>query len=159
MSQPPPTHSLILVPALITFGVTILRLSLELAGIVNPAGGVSGSLVGIAWLPLVFGPYFALQIRPHVETRGALIKALMKTLLAYGLAARLPVIAVTLVPLYSEWGTHYEVIPFDVSMAAKVGITITAQLVFWVCLWTLGIGTLAGVLVSGLKRPESAVQS
>ena len=54
---------LILVPAIITLAVTLLRLVGELnkwsTAYFNPAAGGGGSLVGISWLILVFGVYFA----------------------------------------------------------------------------------------------------
>ena len=54
---------LILIPSLITLGVTILRLVGELQHwtpmLFNPAPGGGGALVGITWLPLILGPYFA----------------------------------------------------------------------------------------------------
>ena len=57
---------LILVPALITFGVTLLRLVGELnnwsPGLFNREPGGGGALVGIAWLVPIFGVYFALKL-------------------------------------------------------------------------------------------------
>ncbi len=57
---------LILVPALITLAITVLRLVGELnhwdPKLFNPAAGGGGALVGIAWLPFVFGVYFALKV-------------------------------------------------------------------------------------------------
>ena len=57
---------LIAIPTVITLAVTILRLIGELkhwpAPWFNAAAGGGGALVGIAWLPLVFGPYFALRL-------------------------------------------------------------------------------------------------
>ena len=57
---------LITVPALITLAVTILRLVGELGHwpapwFSNTAGG-GGALVGISWLPIIFGPWFALKL-------------------------------------------------------------------------------------------------
>ena len=57
---------LIAVPALITLGITILRLVGELAHWPSPlfstqAGG-GGAIIGISWLPIIFGPYFALKL-------------------------------------------------------------------------------------------------
>ena len=57
---------LILVPAIISLAVTVLRLVGELQHWPSPlfkaqAGG-GGAIVGIAWLPLIFGPYFALKL-------------------------------------------------------------------------------------------------
>jgi len=57
---------LIAIPALITLAVTILRVVGELhhwpRPWVNSAAGGGGALIGIAWLPIVFGPYFALRL-------------------------------------------------------------------------------------------------
>jgi hypothetical protein len=58
--------SLITIPALITLGVTILRLVGELEHWPKPwfstAAGGGGAIIGISWLPIVFGPYFALKL-------------------------------------------------------------------------------------------------
>jgi hypothetical protein len=58
--------SLVTVPALITLGITILRLAGELEHWPKPwfstAAGGGAAIVGISWLPLVFGPYFALKL-------------------------------------------------------------------------------------------------
>jgi hypothetical protein len=58
--------SLIAIPAVITLAITILRLEGELHGWPKPwfdtvAGG-GGAIVGISWLPIIFGPYFALKL-------------------------------------------------------------------------------------------------
>jgi hypothetical protein len=57
---------LVIVPALITLGVTLLRVYGELKHWPTPwfnstAGG-GGAIVGIAWLPIIFGPYFAMKL-------------------------------------------------------------------------------------------------
>jgi hypothetical protein len=58
--------SLITIPALITLGITILRLVGELEDWPKPwfsaAGGGGGAIVGISWLPIIFGPYFAWKL-------------------------------------------------------------------------------------------------
>jgi hypothetical protein len=58
--------SLIAIPALITLGVTILRLVGEIEQWPKPwfsaAAGGGGAIVGISWLPIIFGPYFALKL-------------------------------------------------------------------------------------------------
>jgi len=60
------TRKLILVPALITLGVTLLRLTGELLhwskAFFNPEPGGGGALVGIAWLVPVFGFYFGWKL-------------------------------------------------------------------------------------------------
>ena len=61
-----PIKKLILVPALITLAVTLLRLTGELLHwsprLFNPAAGGGGAIVGIAWLVPIFGVYFAWQL-------------------------------------------------------------------------------------------------
>jgi len=56
---------LIMVPAVITLGVTILRLVGELRHwsplLFNTSAGGGAAIIGIAWLPFIFGPYFALK--------------------------------------------------------------------------------------------------
>jgi len=58
--------SLIMIPAVITLGITILRLIGELEHWPKPwfsaAAGGGGAVVGISWLPLIFGPYFAWKL-------------------------------------------------------------------------------------------------
>lgn len=58
--------SLITIPALITLGITILRLVGELEHWPTPwfsaAAGGGGAIIGISWLPIIFGPYFALKL-------------------------------------------------------------------------------------------------
>jgi hypothetical protein len=60
------TPRLVLVPAVITLGVTILRLVGERQGWsrtwFNPEAGGPGSIVGITWLTPLFGIYFALKL-------------------------------------------------------------------------------------------------
>jgi hypothetical protein len=62
----PTTRELVLVPAIITLAVTALRLIGELQGwpepFFNRAGGGGGAIVGISWLPLFFGVYFAWRL-------------------------------------------------------------------------------------------------
>ncbi len=57
---------LILVPSVITLAITILRLVGEMQNWPSPlfgkqAGG-GGAIIGISWLPIFFGPYFALKL-------------------------------------------------------------------------------------------------
>ena len=55
-----------LVPALITLGITLLRLGGELAHwsprFFSAAPGGGAAVVGISWLPFVLGPYFAMKL-------------------------------------------------------------------------------------------------
>ena len=53
-------------PAIVTLAVTLLRLTGELlhwsTALFNPAAGGGGALVGISWLPPLFGILFAIQL-------------------------------------------------------------------------------------------------
>ncbi len=57
---------LVAIPAVITLAVTILRVVGELkhwpAPWVNTAAGGGMAIVGISWLPIIFGPYFAMKL-------------------------------------------------------------------------------------------------
>jgi len=57
---------LVLWPAVITLGITLLRLFGELQGwppaFFSRAPGGGAALVGISWLPFVLGPYFAVKL-------------------------------------------------------------------------------------------------
>lgn len=57
---------LILVPALITLAITMMRLAGELQHLsprfFSAAPGGGGAIVGISWLPFLFGPYFAVKL-------------------------------------------------------------------------------------------------
>ncbi len=77
--------SLVLVPGLITLGVTILRLVGELQHWPKPffsaAAGGGGAIFGISWLPIIFGPYFALKLAGAGERPSSLGKAFGFTVL------------------------------------------------------------------------------
>jgi hypothetical protein len=65
-STRPSVLNLILMPAVVTLAITVLRLYGELHQWPSPwfsnhAGG-GGAIIGISWLPFVFGPYFALKL-------------------------------------------------------------------------------------------------
>src|SRR3989442_13627778 len=57
---------LIFIPSVITLAVTLLRLIGELQhwpkALFNPEAGGGGSIIGITWLALIFGVYFALKL-------------------------------------------------------------------------------------------------
>jgi hypothetical protein len=62
----PSVRGLILVPALITLGVTLLRLTGELMGwsalLASRAAGGAGAIIGIVWLVFVFGAWFGWRL-------------------------------------------------------------------------------------------------
>jgi hypothetical protein len=78
---------LVLVPALITLGVTLLRLAGELlqwpVKYFNRDPGGGAAVVGIVWLIPVFGIYFALKLAAAGEGPARVGKALSFALLAF----------------------------------------------------------------------------
>ncbi len=204
---------LILWPAVITLAITLLRLVGELQGwsktFFNPEAGGGGALVGISWLPLLLGPYFAWKLAkggkaptsawkvaglallgvvlvvvwflgtqklgPSAFIAGWFVvlasaflpwKAwpeLARTLLAYALAARIPVAILMLVAIFGNWGTHYDVLPPDpppllVSagpLARWFWIGFLPQMTLWIGVTVL-VGTLLGAVLVALAKPKPA---
>jgi len=213
---------LILVPAVITLAVTLLRLVGELQGW-SPAlfnrgdKPFSPSLVGIVWLVPVFGAWFGWKLtragsgprslgrafgltlaslavlplfsflapkagilperlwRPNVPLPesftilsvfvafvivGVAIgivawPALGRTLLAYGLAARIPVALLMLVAMLGNWGTHYDARPSYPpqmsTLAWWVTLGLVPQLFFWIW-YTIVFGALFGTVAAAIAR-------
>jgi hypothetical protein len=77
---------LVLVPAVITLAVTLLRLVGELQGwsprLFSREPGGGGALVGISWLVPIFGAWFGWQIAKSGAATAKLARALGLTLLA-----------------------------------------------------------------------------
>ena len=211
-----PIKSLILVPALITLAITLVRLSGELLNwsslLFNREPGGGGALIGIVWLVPIFGFYFAhklvnLGIRPGSTGRvfgfsflglaafGALIAvgfalptasigqsaamgvaavvgilltrkgwpALTSTLLAYGVAARIPVILIMLMAILGDWGTHYDGPPPNLPKMGPFrewfSTGFIPQFTFWLAFTViLGsiLGGLAVVVANRGRTPEVA---
>ena len=74
------TLRLIAVPALITLAITVLRLVGELkhwpAPWFSTAAGGGAAVVGISWLPIIFGLYFALKLAAANEGPGSYGRAI-----------------------------------------------------------------------------------
>jgi len=202
-TQPPAAETspkrLVLLAALVTLGVTLLRVWGELSGwtpiLFSNAPGGGAALVGITWLVPVFGAWFALRL-PRAGVRAARVlgasalalvvivavnllvaaikkeqshtgvlgvfavssvlgllvglmawPALGRTLLLYGLAARVPVVLLTLAAIRGGWRTHYDApppgFPPMASGALWFWIGILPQLTIWLA-FTVVVGTLAG---------------
>jgi hypothetical protein len=197
---------LILVPAVVTLGVTLLRLVGELQdwspALFSRQAGGGGSLVGISWLVPVFGAWFgwtlassgdrptrlgsafgltllAIAMLPAsgfaamalgVSGQSPAILAvyaatsivgvfvafrawpgLGRVLLAYGLAARVPVVLVMLAAILGNWGTHYDAPPPGLPQMAPIPkwllIGSLPQMTIW--LWfTSAIGGLFGLVAA-----------
>jgi hypothetical protein len=205
-------RELILVPAIVTLAVTLLRLTGELMSwsplfFSREAGG-AGAIVGIVWLVFVFGAYFgwrlaragqgpaspwkaaglalaaaALVFAAVVGMQALGLKnvaaiasfvpvsllaaavayrgwpALGRVLLAYGLAARIPVAIVMLIAIHAGWGTHYELGPPDFPEMAPLAkwfwIGLLPQLTLWI-MFTMVVGGLLGSIAAAIARRSSA---
>ena len=108
-----------------------------------------------------FGVYLvASVIAAWIAYRGW--PALGRTLLAYGLASRLPVALVMLVAIYANWGTHYDVPPPNFPEMAPLPkwfmIGFLPQMFMWIP-FTIYLGTLFGglALLAAGRRREPAV--
>ena len=84
-----------------------------------------------------------------------------RVLLAYGLAARIPVLLVMLLAILGNWGTHYDVLPPGAVMetgpwAKWFLIGVVPQLTFWMT-FTVVVGALFGglALVVAERRPAA----
>ncbi|HSF19719.1 MAG TPA: hypothetical protein VLK65_29630 [Vicinamibacteria bacterium] len=161
MADKPHIRKLILVPAIITLAVTLLRLVGEFmnlpAWLASRAPGGNGALIGITWLAPIFGVYFAYKLAGFA---GPLWKNLVKTMFCYGLAARIPVILIMGLAIFGDWGTHYDAFPpefasMSSSMKFLLGAVVT-QLVLWAGVWTTGIGSLVGLIATKIRAPKEA---
>lgn len=207
---------LIFIPSVITLAVTLLRLVGELQhwpnALFNRDVGGPGSIIGITWLVLLFGAYFALKLARSGETPpsagrvigyallglavsfaggylgfgmkaefpgkiliglvliavGGLIpflgwKALAKVLLAYGYAARIPVVILMYFAMRGNWGTHYDAIPpefpQDMDFWTKyIQLAVVPQLIMWIGFTTV-IGSLfGGIALAVAHRSKQATQ-
>ena len=205
------TWELIRIPAMLTLGVTVLRLVGELQHwsplFYNPHPGGGAALVGIVWLAPIFGIYFALKLKARGETPkigraigfavlglliivggsglthlvfhmgtptfiimfqiiaavGGLVQlygwpSLSRILLAYGFAARIPVVLLMFFAIRGNWGTHYEGGPPgfpEMSWFPKfVVIGLLPQLLFWIT-FTMIFGALAGAIAVAVARKRA----
>ncbi|MBZ5543713.1 MAG: hypothetical protein LAO07_08545 [Acidobacteriia bacterium] len=203
---------LILVPALITLGITILRLVGELLGwpkpFFNAEPGGGAAIVGISWLPIIFGIYFALKLASAGDRPASLGKAagftflglvvyvgggvlfgmsltggygllaagaaliiagtliplagwskLVKVLLAYGFAARIPVAVLMIFAIHGTWGTHYDGAPPNFPEMAWLSrwflIGFIPQMTLWIG-FTVIIGSLFGLAAVAIARRGKA---
>ncbi len=207
-----PVGKLILIPALITLGVSILRLVGELQNwptlLFSREAGGGGAIVGISWLPIIFGIYFALKLAGAGAGPASLGKAfgftalglvlmvgggflaatslsggvklaagfvliavaaviplkgwpsLAKTLLAYGYAARIPVLIIMFFALRGSWGTHYDGLPPDFPkggfLATFFMVGVLPQMILWIA-FTVIVGMLVGSITAAVARRGKTV--
>lgn len=199
---------LVFIPALITLGVTLLRLTGELLEgpqlLFGSQAGGGGALIGIVWLVPIFGIYFSRRLaaagmRPESlgAAWGRLLLAIVlfvalafamaslepafpwpflaigtvslavmgivmpgwrdmgRTLVVYGLAARIPVVIITALALAFSWDTHYNApapgVPELGAVAKFFWIGVLPQLTFWIA-FTVVVGMLFGLISLPLWR-------
>ena len=103
----PSVGRLILVPSIITLAITVFRLASELEHwsprLFNTSVGGGGALVGISWLPIILGPYFAARLLKDGERPKSTGRAI--GLAALGLAVA---IVVTLLPVMLQMRLAFE---------------------------------------------------
>lgn len=154
------------------FGV-YFALKLSAAGEAPTSAGrtVGHALLGVA---LVFGgtvliaPADATNIRfPGKELVGLVMMvggavlpffvwpALSKVLIAYGYAARIPVLIIMYFSIKGNWDTHYSLGPPGVEFSSFwskfIQIAVLPQMTFWVA-FTIVAGTLAGGMAVAVPR-------
>ena len=80
--------------------------------------------------------------------------ALSKTLLAYGYAARIPVVVLTFFAIRGSWGTHYDALPpgfpETTFWTRYVQTALVPQLIFWIA-FTVVVGTLFGSIATAIR--------
>jgi hypothetical protein len=81
--------------------------------------------------------------------------ALGRTLLAYGLAARIPIASLMLVAMLGNWGTHYDARPSYPPQMSTLGwwvaLGLVPQLSFWMW-YTIVFGALFGIVAAAIAR-------
>ena len=136
-------------------GLALLGLVLAIAGFAT----AQGLKLGVGAIFAAFLIALAVSFLPFRAW-----PELGRTLFAYALAARLPVVIVMLLAISGKWGTHYDVLPPDPPPAlltlGPLGqwffIGVLPQMTIWIA-QTVLLGTLFGaVLVAVLKPKKSA---
>jgi len=129
-------------------------------GAIGLLGVVTSFAIGRFVLPVAIGTFvFVLAALAACATAAfAAWAALARVLLVYALLARVPTVAVTVVAVASDWGTHYEKLAPGSAPMSDVARTVAlcaAQLGIWIPL-TLLIGGFVGALATRRPRPADA---
>lgn len=148
-----------------------------------PASAGRAIVFAILGLVLMFGGAFliapadATNIRfPGKEIAGLVLMvggavlpfiswpALAKVLLAYGYAARIPVLIIMYFSIKGNWDTHYSLGPpgveFPSFWSKFIQIAVLPQMIFWIAFTIVG-GSLAGgiAMLATRRRREAASQA
>ena len=138
----------------VAFGLVLLAIALM------PASGFAAIALGMnGQSPAILGVYAVVSIVGLVLAFRAW-PGLGRVLLAYGLAARVPVVLVMLAAILGNWGTHYDALPPGAPDMAPIPkwllIGVLPQMTVW--LWfTSAIGGLFGLVAGALagRRPAA----
>lgn len=89
-------------------------------------------------------------------------KALAKVLLAYGYAARIPVLILMYFAMRGDWHTHYDAVPPDFPQMGfwmkYLQLAVVPQMIAWIAFTTV-LGSLFGGLALGFVRRNPAPQT
>ena len=134
-------------------------------GLAYAAGGLAATvaimiggslLVGEAYPVAILVPAVAGIVGMSIACRGWC--ALGRILFYYALAARIPVILITLPAVLGDWGTHYDAAPPEFPEMSAMGkffwSGVVPQLTIWVA-YTMVVGALFGgiaLLVTGRRK-------
>jgi hypothetical protein len=135
-------------------GLTLLALAaLPASGFLAARLGVTGTSV-TALAVYAFVSLAALALGLYAWP------ALGRTLLAYGLAARIPVILVMLAAILGSWGTHYDAMPPGAPPMSGLRLWLIAGVLPQLTVWqwfTVVIGGLFGTVAAALagRRPSA----
>lgn len=107
------------------------------------------SALVILWMVAVISAYLQYLAWP----------ALCKTLLAYGLGARIPVVVIMFLALRGHWGTHYDRPsgPFTLNFwPTFLLFGFFEELIYWVS-FTVALGALAGSVAAAVAKWRTRV--
>ena len=138
------------------FGLTLAALAvLPLASFLAPRAGLVPAHLWRPDVPLTES-FTILSVFVLVFFVGIAIgilawPALGRTLLAYGLAVRIPIALLMLVAMLGNWGTHYDARPsYQMStLGWGVAIGLAPQLSFWIWV-TIVFGALFGTVAAAI---------
>jgi hypothetical protein len=125
---------------------------------------VSGVAVGVLGLPPVVGlTLIGVVSIVAIWLVAKSWPALGRTLLAYGFAARIPVVVVMLIAMLGDWGTHYDVPPPDRPEIAAWNpyakwfvIGVLPQFTIWIAFTLIVGGLFAAVTALVMRRSRTS---
>jgi len=135
------------------FGLIVLAIALV------PLSGIAAAKAGIGQLELRMLFVFAVASLAGVVLAWRAWPALARTLLAYAVAARVPVALIMLLAMLGNWGTHYDAAPPgfpEMGAFAKwltIGLLPQATVWFW---FTIAFGGLFGLVAGAIAGRRGA---